>query len=107
MIRTDLKLSKGKMAAQAAHASISSYRAAKREYRKAWLREGQKKVVLKVGSEKEIYELKEKAEKMKLPFAIVRDAGLTEIPAGTVTAIGIGPAREEDIDKVTGKLDLL
>ena len=107
VIREDLKLSKGKAAAQAAHDSILSYELAAMQDRKNWKEQGQKKVVLKVNSLDELYYLKYGAEKHNLPVAIVEDAGLTEIPPGTVTAIGIGPASSELIDKVTQKLELL
>ena len=107
IIREDLKLSKGKAAAQTAHASILSYELAAVRNRKDWRAQGQKKVVLKVNSLDEIYELEKEAKKLGLPVAIVEDAGLTEIPPGTVTAIGIGPASAEEIDKVTKDLQLL
>lgn len=107
VIRGDLKLSKGKSAAQAAHASILSYELSKRRDKRKWKMQGQKKVILKVNSLEDIYKLKEKAVELGLPFAIVEDAGLTEIPLGTVTAIGIGPANAEEIDKVTKHLELL
>ncbi len=107
VIREDLRLSKGKAAAQAAHASLLSYEVAAPRDRKRWKEQGQKKVVLKVNSLDEIYELEEEAKKLGLPVAIVEDAGLTEIPPGTVTAIGIGPANAEEVDKVTKHLELL
>ncbi|MRN69055.1 MAG: peptidyl-tRNA hydrolase, partial [Nitrosopumilales archaeon] len=37
----------------------------------------------------------------------VEDRGLTQIPAGTATCIGIGPAPTELIDRVTSRLKLL
>ena len=107
VLRADLKLSKGKAAAQAAHASILSYDLATMRDRKEWKEQGQKKVVLKVNTLDEIYNLKYESEKFDLPVAIVKDAGLTEIPPGTVTAIGIGPASADKIDKVTKDLDLM
>ncbi|MDI6884878.1 MAG: peptidyl-tRNA hydrolase Pth2 [archaeon] len=107
VLREDLKLSKGKAAAQAAHASLLSYERAPVRDRMYWKAQGQKKVVLKVQSLEELYGVKDEAEKLGLPCAIVEDAGLTEIPPGTVTALGIGPARAEEIDKVTKHLDLL
>ncbi len=107
VMRTDLKLSKGKAAAQAAHASILSYELATVRDRKNWKEQGQRKVVLKVKNLDEIYNLKYESEKLNLPVAIVEDAGLTEVAPGTVTAIGIGPARTEQIDKVTKDLVLL
>ncbi len=106
VIREDLKLSTGKAAAQAAHASLLSYELATARDRKKWKAQGQKKVILKVNSVEDIYKLKAEAEKLGLSFAIVEDAGLTEIPPGTVTAIGIGPASAEELDKVTKHLEL-
>jgi len=107
LILDDLKLSRGKAAAQAAHASLISYERAPVRDRKNWKQQGQKKVVLKVQSLEELYVVKDEAEKLGLSCAIVEDAGLTEIPPGTVTALGIGPARAEEIDKVTKHLELL
>ncbi len=106
VLREDLKLSKGKAAVQAAHASILSYERAPVRDRRNWKNQGQKKVALRVQSLSELYEVRDDAERLGLPCAIVEDAGLTEIPPGTVTALGIGPGRADEIDKVTKDLDL-
>jgi len=110
VVRQDLKMSKGKTAAQVAHASVSSYLSAARArpiWAEAWLEEGQKKVVLKAPSLSEVLELKERADRERVPNALIQDAGLTELEPGTVTCLGIGPAPSEDIDCITGKLKLL
>ena len=106
VIRADLRLSRGKAVVQAAHASLLSYDRAPVRDRKNWKDQGQKKVALKVHSLEEIYTVRDDAGKLGLPCAIVEDAGLTEIPQGTVTALGIGPARVEEVDKVTKNLGL-
>jgi len=110
VVREDLKLSPGKLAVQVAHASVLSLDRAEKMDKSAvssWKSEGQKKVVLKVANVQELFRLREDAERAGLPTAIVTDAGLTEIPAGTVTALGIGPAPNKQMDKVTGKLSLV
>ena len=106
-VRTDLKLGKGKLSAQVAHASLQAYLKASAAVRGEWESGGSKKVVVKVGSRKELFSLFSKARKAGLPSALIKDAGLTQIKAGTLTALGIGPAREGKLDLVTGKLKLL
>jgi len=110
VFRSDLKLSKGKTAVQAGHAAVSAAEEARkhrREWWEAWLNEGQCKVAVKVKSEAELLALEKMAEEMALPYALIVDRGLTEIPPGTITCLGIGPAPAEKIDKITGNLPLL
>lgn len=107
VVRTDLKLGKGKMAAQTAHAAVEAYRKAPEKEKKKWLEENQRKIVLKVGTERELIDIYEKAIRSGLPAVLIRDAGLTQVPPGTKTAVGIGPADEKKIDIITGELSLL
>ncbi len=107
VVRDDLKLSRGKLAVQVAHAAIIGYLKSDSSLRRRWLDEGQKKVVLMVKSLEELLAIKYKAESLKLVTGVVQDAGLTEIPPGTITAVVIGPDEEKKIDKVTGSLPLL
>ncbi len=107
VMRNDLKMGKGKIAAQACHASIASYKRADTDKVRSWEMEGSKKVVLKVNSLKELFQVFEEAKKTGLPFYLVRDAGHTQIPSATITCIGIGPDDEEAIDRITSHLKLL
>jgi PTH2 family peptidyl-tRNA hydrolase len=79
----------------------------RREWLDRWLREGQKKVVVKVESEEELLQVYREALQLGLPAALVEDAGRTELPPGTRTVVGIGPAPASIVDKVTGRLKLL
>ncbi len=109
-VRTDLDMSKGKIAVQVAHGSVSAserVRVTHQTIWKEWFSEGQKKVVVKVTSEEELLGLRRIAVDQGIPFALIRDAGMTELPPGTTTAIAVGPATAEQIDRVTGDLKLL
>jgi len=107
VIRNDLGMSKGKIAVQACHASICAYKKARKSVAKMWESNGQKKVVVKIGSKKAILNLSNKVRRAKIPSFLVKDAGLTELKPGTITALGIGPDNENKIDKITANLKLL
>ncbi|MFA6363698.1 peptidyl-tRNA hydrolase Pth2 [Methanoregula sp.] len=107
IIRNDVKMSCGKKCAQAAHASIGAFESADKTLRKAWQTEGQKKVVLKADSERALFEIKVLAEQAGISTSLIQDAGMTEIPPGTITALGLGPAKSEELDRITGTLSLL
>ena len=104
--RTDIDMGKGKLAAQVAHASLSAYEDTSDRDRREWKGEGQKKVVLKEAGEQALFELADVAERKGVPNAIIRDAGHTQLEPGTVTALAIGPAKDELVDEVTGDLSL-
>ncbi|MDI6806513.1 MAG: peptidyl-tRNA hydrolase Pth2 [Candidatus Aenigmarchaeota archaeon] len=106
ILRKDIKMERGKVIAQALHASIGALQLANNQTVERWQKEGGKKIVLKVGSLKELKELYPKAKALKLPCFLVKNAGLTQLKPGTVTALAIGPAKEDYIDKITGKLKL-
>jgi len=108
--RRALKLSPGKLAAQVAHAAVNCALSTKKnnsKWFKNWHAEGAKKVVVKVDNVDDFFILKEKAEKLNISTSLIEDAGHTEIPAGTKTSLGIGPAPNNIIDQVTGNLKIL
>lgn len=132
VMRTDLNMRKGKMAAQAAHASMKLLmeRTNFFEYAKEstiwdgfyiwqletweseplhrWLRGAFTKVVVGVGSEEELFEIKKKAEEAGILCTLVTDAGKTEFDgARTNTCIAVGPEWASKIDEITGHLKLL
>ncbi len=110
VLRTDLDMSTGKLISQACHAAVESSELAKKLRHKAWrawMDEGAKKVVLQVDSLEHLKELAEKAEGFDIVNVLIQDRGLTEVPPGTLTALGLGPDNSEKMDKVTGTLKLL
>ena len=104
--RADLGMGEGKLAAQVAHASLMAYEDADPSIQREWKGSGQKKIVLQADGESQLFELADRAEREGLAHAVVRDAGHTELEPGTVSALAVGPASEEAIDRVTGDLPL-
>jgi PTH2 family peptidyl-tRNA hydrolase len=107
LVRTDLKLPKGKMAAQVGHACVEAAFKGAKKLVSEWRLFGAKKVVLKVADEKELLQYKKKAEQAGLKTSLITDAGRTVIEPGTITCLAIGPDSEEKIDKITGKLKMM
>eukprot|EP00088_Acartia_fossae_P057614 TRINITY_DN6721_c0_g1_i1.p1 TRINITY_DN6721_c0_g1~~TRINITY_DN6721_c0_g1_i1.p1 ORF type:complete len:104 (-),score=11.38 TRINITY_DN6721_c0_g1_i1:523-834(-) len=102
-------MQKGKAAAQCAHAALGCYKKAtknKAELVTAWEKTGQAKVCLKIDSEEALLDLAAQARELDIPWSIVRDAGRTQVEAGTMTVLGIGPGDVKLIDQVTGHLKL-
>ena len=107
LVRDDLNLPKGKLAAQVSHASVDATLKSDKKIVDLWKKEGGKKVVLKVKDEKELFKYKEIAEDSGLKTALITDAGHTVLEPGTITCLGIGPDLEEKINKVSGKLKMI
>lgn len=110
VVRADLQMGKGKIAAQSSHASLSSYKKVAKshpEIARRWEDEGQKKVVLKVNGEAELFEYFQKGKDAGIPCELIRDAGHTQLEPGTVTCFAAGPWDEKELDAVFGKLKLL
>ncbi|MFH1917121.1 MAG: peptidyl-tRNA hydrolase Pth2 [Nanoarchaeota archaeon] len=107
LVRQDLKLPKGKLASQVGHAVIDAVFASQKQVVKKWRSEGMKKIVLKVADEKELLKYERLCIDEGLPTSLIIDAGHTVTKPGTITCLGIGPAPEEKIDKITGKLKMV
>lgn len=122
LIRSDLRMRKGKEAAQISHASqmwlvqrslrqtVASYpQIAGGEFSLEewyWLTTGTTKIVLKCTSEAELLEIDRAARVKGLNTSLVRDSGHTEVPPGTITALAIGPHEVSKFDGLTNNLQL-
>jgi PTH2 family peptidyl-tRNA hydrolase len=113
IIRKDLKMNAGKLAAQASHASISFLvdRFIKKdkltEAETIWVEEKFTKICLKVNSEEELLRIYQSAKSQNLECVLITDAGLTEFHGvPTKTCIAIGPDFSDKIDKITNNLKL-
>jgi peptidyl-tRNA hydrolase, PTH2 family len=108
IVRADLGMGRGKIAAQASHAAVAATLASLGTAGfRAWLRDGQPKVVLRVDGEEQLGEIAERAGAAGLPVQVIHDAGRTQVAEGTPTCCAIGPAADDRIDAVTGELSLL
>ena len=108
LVRTDLKMGKGKIAVEVAHASLEAYRKAKKKWPEVvrkWEEEGSKKIVLKATLD-DLMEFKDWADRNALPNSLIRDAGRTQVEPGSITALAIGPAASDKLKK-TEELKLL
>jgi PTH2 family peptidyl-tRNA hydrolase len=108
LVRTDLGMGRGKIAAQAAHAAVAAVLATMGSPDcDLWLAEGQPKVVLKVASGADLCQVTEAARAAGLPVQVIQDAGRTQVPPATPTCCAIGPAASARVDQITGGLSLL
>ena len=107
IVRQDLKLSPGKMAAQVGHAVLGCYIKSDNKVLRNWMDGGAKKIVLTCPNKEELLKLKDKAERAGLTTSLIIDAGHTEIAPGTMTCLGIGPEEEGKIDTIAGSLKML
>lgn len=114
IVRSDLKMNSGKIAAQCAHAATTLYDSAINKSTdhsvlllKTWFKTGQPKIVLKIDCEENMRSLFDDAKISGLNACLIYDAGKTQIKSGTLTVLGIGPNKSEDIDKITANLKLL
>ena len=129
VVREDLSMPRGKIAAMVAHAAMSfltsKMRVAENEgwipltdVEVQWLTEldpglellNQKsfaKIVLAVKTEQELNEVAEKANIAGLHVEYVHDSGYSHNPAGTFTCVAIGPDMKSRLDPVTRELRIL
>ncbi|GAB0100786.1 peptidyl-tRNA hydrolase 2 [Sergentomyia squamirostris] len=111
VVRADLRLSKGKTASQCAHAAVMCYEQNhhhnRNDFLNAWKLLGQPKIVLRVDTGSELEEIAREARNQGIVTALIRDAGRTEVSAGTITVLGLGPDCQEKLNKITGKLKIL
>jgi peptidyl-tRNA hydrolase, PTH2 family len=107
VVRKDLDMGCGKIAAQVGHACSSVvYNNMNEIYN--WINYGnQRKAVLKVKSEKELIELIRKARELRILTTAIRDAGKTQVDPNTLTCCGFGPDTSNKLDRLTGHLKLL
>lgn len=95
---------------QCSHAAVSATEQARTGFPgwyKAWMNEGQAKIALKIRELNSLLDLEKRARRFPFPTYLVRDRGLTQVPPGEITCLGIGPAPSLDLDRLTGKLSLL
>lgn len=108
-VRTDIKMGRGKTAAQVGHACVLAAEAARASHPDWWDEwwDTQEKVVVRVPGYGDLEEIRREAARAGLPHYMVRDAGHTQLAPGTATCVSVGPAPEHLVDRITGDLSLL
>ncbi len=109
VVRSDLKMGKGKAAAQCSHAAVAAYKAARAKcpaMLRRYERQGQAKVVVKAEGEEELLLAMATARSLGLVASVIADAGRTQIAAGSRTVVAVGPGPAETVDRVTGHFKL-
>ncbi|SPO22060.1 related to PTH2 - aminoacyl-tRNA hydrolase [Ustilago trichophora] len=109
-VRMDIKMEKGKIAAQCGHATLAVYKLATKvtpKFVKQWERRGQAKVAVKCPDEDKMLELEKKANELGIAARSIIDAGRTQIAPNTRTVLGLGPAPVSLMNQLTGNLKLL
>lgn len=110
-VRTDLGMTKGKIAAQCGHATLACYKylvnsTTSTGLLRKWENNGQPKIAVQAKSEEELDTLHALAVSLGLCARVIHDAGRTQIAAGSATVLGVlGP--KSVVDRVTGHLKLL
>ncbi|RJU95223.1 MAG: peptidyl-tRNA hydrolase [Candidatus Poseidoniales archaeon] len=110
VVNHELKMGKGKIAAQVAHAAVKATLACGEQdpsLLDAWFKTGQKKICVKGDSAHHLDQLSSDAKKNGILVNKIHDAGHTQIPAGSFTVLALGPCRDEDVEIITGDLKLL
>jgi peptidyl-tRNA hydrolase, PTH2 family len=109
VIDNSLKMKKGKVAAQCAHAAIGLYKHANifaKSAVKQWEKESYAKITCKGDNEEHLILLQELACSKNICTHLVVDAGRTQIEPGSKTVLAIGPALKSELDAITGDLKL-
>lgn len=110
VVRTDLNMSKGKIAAQCSHAAVGAFEKAQLKdpvSLQIWQNSGKTKVAVKTDSLEEMKQIADSARKKGLTTSMIRDAGRTQIAPNSITVLGVGPAPKEVLDELTGHLKLM
>jgi len=108
VLRTDLKMRRGKEIAQGAHASMGGLIAHRRDpFMRMWLTGPFAKIAVGIDGEAALLSLHEAARAEGLPACLIQDAGRTEFGGvPTYTALAIGPGEPEALKELTGHLKL-
>jgi PTH2 family peptidyl-tRNA hydrolase len=114
VVRKDLNMRKGKIAAQCCHASMSFLtrrlptKEPITEVQQKWLDSSYIKICVSVDSEQELLDLFNRAKELNIEAHLVTDNGRTEFHGvPTVTCLALGPDYDTILDPISGHLKLL
>lgn len=110
-VRNDLKMGKGKVAAQCCHASLGAIREINSVNHKdqyvEWVKDPERKIItLKIDNEKILRDLELKAKQLDINCYIQVDAGMTQVAPNTATVIALGPEQDMILNPITSHFKL-
>jgi|ERR1712062_172760 len=108
VVNMDLKMGKGKIGAQCCHAALNvvEKQDISKVYYRNWRNNGGAKICLK-GKHDELIDIYKKGKENQIAVSKIHDAGRTQIAAGSLTCVALGPAPSKLLDQITGHLKLL
>ena len=109
LVRQDLNMGAGKVAAQVAHGALGAYRKASQrdpQTLRGWEDGGEACIILGVPTLEALDRHVAAAARLGLITHTIQDAGRTEVATGTRTVGCIGPGSVSEIDAITGGLSL-
>lgn len=113
LVNTDLKMRKGKIAAQVAHGETlymedvySPLHEDIKEHNGVWINSGMHKVVFK-STELEMIETMRILDNLNTNYYVVRDFGLTQVPENSFTVLAVEPLEKQSHQVIFGHLKLL
>ena len=107
VVRSDLNMSPGKIAAQCVHAALRAVKLSNQTFIQTWEAQGEPVIALAIEDDAKLEAILLLAVNAGLVVGVQHDAGRTEVEPDTRTCAAIGPSFNSKLNPITGRLRLL